>query len=676
MNFKIFQIIGTLISLFVFRSGYIVAQESRLISKIYVKEGGSICVLLKWYSRELINKEGCNIYRIELPDGIISKRNDRPILPLLNDTEVQNSGDSSYILLASILKNKPEIFKEGLLQLHLFIESFGSLHLSKMLGIFYKDSGLISGKKYVYIVRNIISGKEYYLAKSDTIPTSDFNYKKKIKSFSVRQKKDKLELKWQPQDSAYYAVNIYRTDLNLNAIFKRNAHPIMISSNEDLNGQLKLPEVFYSDSFINTRNSYLYFLKGIDFFGEESYLSDTIKIIVAGNIPPGNVRDLELASNEMTVKLSWKNPEDKDLRGCNIYRSFQTDSLYVRVNHEILQVLQINYFDTVPEAGPWYYKVSSIDSSGNESFSEQLYSEVHDLIPPSVPIGLKLTEDSGKIIICWRRNCENDLAGYLIYRSLLKESNLKPLLLNSNPLKDTFYIDKHAFGKNNIVYQIAAIDYSSNISNYTSPEHIRLKDDHPPIQPRITIVSSERRNVDIKWLANPDADLAYYLLIRSSGNLPSISFKISPDSVLFRDTNLLASNYYDYEIIAVDSAGNYSRPSDKVGIRITSEGKFGNCKSVSLNGRYKKYVHLKWEANQIDGLLGYSIFKLDSTNSYLRISNVIPGNEFMDKNISNGNRYQYQLRTYFSNGLVCVSDSFFVDIPGKKFKIISTEKKQ
>jgi fibronectin type 3 domain-containing protein len=666
MNFKLSGITALGLFVLILSNVEIDAQEARLVYKIREMGVDRFCVMLKWYSHDLLNMDGFNLYRLEIPHGKAEKCNRNPIVPLINKPNELQTQDSSLLLFIELLRNKPELFQDGFLQLHLFIKSFESIELSRMLGIFYADSILNSGKKFLYFVNRIQSGKEIFLTKSDTISLPDLHSNRQIHFFSCKQKKNTIEINWKPSDSLFYAVNIYRRDLISQPFTLRNDQPVMISYFEDKDGKYSLPTVFYTDTFGKKKAKYQYCLKGIDFFGEESYFSDTLSILTGDSIAPSIAKNIRLKREDMSVYLSWENPGDNDLRGFNVYRSSFSDSSYSKLNCEILPASQNQFSDKVPETGPWYYRISSLDSSGNESYSEKLYTEIHDIKPPDAPSGLELRQDSGKIQINWCKNKEKDLDGYLIYRVLVQNSAIKPLLINSSPLKDTFYLDKNINSLNEVSYQIAAIDNSSNISKHSTTAIIRMKDGNPPVQPFITGISVRSQSIIVEWLRNPDFDLSYYMISRTSDNVTSEIDRINKNFLSFSDTNIVAGKYYKYQIIAVDSVNNQSHLSGIVGIKATideKERKSGSCK---LKGKFKRpYIKLNWSELKDENLIGYSIFRKDSIKAFTRLSPVIKNNDFIDKTISMGTKYQYELRIYYSDGNISISEPLILFTPIK-----------
>ncbi|MEW6201807.1 MAG: hypothetical protein AB1546_07520, partial [bacterium] len=75
--------------------------------------------------------------------------------------------------------------------------------------------------------------------------------------------------------------------------------------------------------------------------------------------------------------------------------------------------------DDVTNGTTYYYCISAVDTSGNEStVSEVKYGIPKDAVPPEVPSGLAATPlAGGDVGLGWFKNDDTDTAGYVIYRS-------------------------------------------------------------------------------------------------------------------------------------------------------------------------------------------------------------------------------------------------------------------
>jgi fibronectin type 3 domain-containing protein len=80
----------------------------------------------------------------------------------------------------------------------------------------------------------------------------------------------------------------------------------------------------------------------------------------------------------------------------------------------------------------------------------------------------------------------------------------------------------------------------------------------------LSAVASEGA-VSLIWEANPEADLAGYLVFRAEGGRPPQPLTPQPiKETTFRDATPTRGVRYVYTVVALDTAGNRSAPSNAV----------------------------------------------------------------------------------------------------------------
>ena len=63
----------------------------------------------------------------------------------------------------------------------------------------------------------------------------------------------------------------------------------------------------------------------------------------------------------------------------------------------------------------YYYRISAVDNSGNESSKTSDVNAIPDDGPPATPTGLIASPGDGRAYLSWNANSESDLGGYYIY---------------------------------------------------------------------------------------------------------------------------------------------------------------------------------------------------------------------------------------------------------------------
>jgi len=112
----------------------------------------------------------------------------------------------------------------------------------------------------------------------------------------------------------------------------------------------------------------------------------------------------------------------------------------------------------------YYYRVGSIDKSGNETILDLVQSfKTHatpDTVPPAVPSGLKVESGNNQLLLMWNMNSEADFAGYNIFRN----SGAGFQIIETN-VADTLFYDTGLTNGKEYQYKLTAVDNSNNVSD-------------------------------------------------------------------------------------------------------------------------------------------------------------------------------------------------------------------
>ena len=118
-----------------------------------------------------------------------------------------------------------------------------------------------------------------------------------------------------------------------------------------------------------------------------------------------------------------------------------------------------------------------------------------------------------------------------------------------------------------------AVDQGSNEGPPSNVDSASALDTAPAAPTGLTAVEgSGEGEVDVNWDANGEPDLDHYRVERDTSALfgPG-AFTVSVSGTSFLDTGLDPDTYY-YRVIAVDSGGNESAPSDTVDVTLEQTG--------------------------------------------------------------------------------------------------------
>ena len=182
--------------------------------------------------------------------------------------------------------------------------------------------------------------------------------------------------------------------------------------------------------------------------------------------PPGVPSGLGgSASGPTSVSLNWNDVSAADLAGYNVFRSASESGTYSKLNGSVVSASQFTD-STAPANTTSWYKVSSVDMTGNESAQSVAVSVTtpapSDTTPPGVPGGLGGTASSATSVdLNWNDVSAADLAGYNVFRSAA-ESRRRTTKLNGSVVVPSQYTDSSAPAGTTSWCKVSSVDTTGN----------------------------------------------------------------------------------------------------------------------------------------------------------------------------------------------------------------------
>ena len=177
-----------------------------------------------------------------------------------------------------------------------------------------------------------------------------------------------------PQGAAFIGYHVYRARLEpAQADAAPDASPVNAKSSPELLGNTTSPE--YQDTHFEFGATYAYTIRSVAEFGTdvvESADSVPENVTPRDIFPPAAPMGLEAAIVPATpqgspyVELSWAISAEPDLGGYRVYRGDREDAAGERLNSELLPSPAFRDMSVVPGVR-YFYRVSAVDRSGNES---------------------------------------------------------------------------------------------------------------------------------------------------------------------------------------------------------------------------------------------------------------------------------------------------------------------
>lgn len=326
------------------------------------------------------------------------------------------------------------------------------------------------------------------------------------------------------------------------------------------NDQLVLMTVFnsYTDENLDPMTEYTYKVRAVDNVENRSGFCEPVVVSTpsADTTPPPAPENLTgEAVDESSVSLSWNAVQDEEggsgLAGYLVFRGG------VQVTPSPL--VATAFIDTgLTPYTEYTYQVKAIDQGQNmSSNSAPLVLKTKDLTPPPAPLNLAGTvKDQTDVELSW--DPVEDMPGgsgfdrYFIYRNGVKigEPAAPP------------YLDESLPGLTEFHYTVTAVDKEGNESAASNEIAVTTEQgDHTPPPPPngIRALPEGPEVLNLSWDPVHDGE----------GGTGVASYEIYRDSALigtstapsYHDTGLTPLTVYQYQILAIDGAGNRSEIS-------------------------------------------------------------------------------------------------------------------
>ncbi|MDR1974558.1 MAG: hypothetical protein LBQ31_07790 [Bacteroidales bacterium] len=558
-------------------------------------------VLLKWFGKDVLFKNGVYLYRTNVATKEKKQLNEKPIkrktYSLKADAFKKDTTLKRYV---ELLDNNSSNIKE-ILAVFILLKVLESNDFAKYSGLYFEDTTASEGETYYYEFSQADNPKQC-AGISNLITAGKYVIENAPDSLSAKAGDSKVALKWGLDEYRYWAVNIERAEATIpttipTTIFTTptistsvatstkpptptipsptnfvliNPQPILISPVPKQDGTTGLPEKFFEDKTVQNGKTYFYRVVGLDYFNRPTLYSEIVTAQPKDQTPPAPPQNVRSQIGLYDITITWENAfKSNDLAGYRVYRKKGRSKDFEALNTELLPVDENIFYDTVSESGTYCYVVAALDFSNNEARSLETTKELIDIFPPSVPTLYDMISDTGKIYLQWSSVSAKDLLGYRIYRTVTSDKNSHYVLLNATPLRDTFFTDAlPRNAKNKFCYKVVSVDSLFNMSDYSNVQCAAMPDVEPPEQPVIKRIIADSGYPLVVWLANAEPDLFHYKLNRfSQEDTVKWEKTILSGENVFRDITAKQGVLYRYVLSAIDSNQNVSVPSKSYAFR-------------------------------------------------------------------------------------------------------------
>ncbi len=373
----------------------------------------------------------------------------------------------------------------------------------------------------------------------------------------------------------------------------------------------------YLDNTVTNGKTYTYGVRAIDIIGVKSKMSYSAKVKPVDTKPPLIPMGLKAIDNKGKVLLLWNISPEIDASYYNVYRSESLKGKFKKINKTPIPVDKPEFTDRECIGGKvYYYRVTAVDLSGNESPQSGPVSIIpKDTTPPPKVGEIKSTVNEKKrtVNLKWEASKASDLKGYYIYRGSDRKKMVriveKPVKPDKNPsFEDTGYKNRGLRPGVNLFYAITAVDISGNESKRTYTE-VQIPDNVPPWPVfSITAKTTDEGYVKLFWQPCLSRDLALHRIYRKTEGKFKLIKELKKKVTNWTDKSVTRGKEYSYRITEVDLSGNESKPSRTVSVVPTDI--IPPKPPVNLKAEVTTWgVSIKWSSSPSDDVAGYYVYR-------------------------------------------------------------------
>jgi len=242
----------------------------------------------------------------------------------------------------------------------------------------------------------------------------------------------------------------------------------------------RLKELVYHDRSLRSGLRYRYVIRAVR--GWRCVSDPAVSPTFAWHSPPKAPKKLEASAGDTLVSLRWTPVRlfldgtelvEEDRLRYRIYRRFQDRPLSPLP--ELVSTTNYTDRDVVNEvtycyrvAGVYEYFGSLIEGPK----SPEACATPHDVTPPRPPEGLVAVPVEGGVLLRWRRNGEQDLWGYHVYRKVPGKPAER---LTSTPIPEPKFLDTKIPGPGLYYYWVTAVDRSPRHNESAPSERVSVE---------------------------------------------------------------------------------------------------------------------------------------------------------------------------------------------------------
>lgn len=428
-------------------------------------------------------------------------------------------------------------------------------------GLAFNDTvQVVEGKKYVYRLFIDSSYQDKIYDTGYVYVVTDFLHEPdRLSSVYALGGDHSIKLNWPLKGNFFSAYYVERSTDNIH--FKRITDkpylPYIDSSTVLLT---------YSDS-VENYTTYYYRLIGLNSFGEEIVSHDVVFANAYDLTPPASPL-LEVKNENNTLKLSWQQIREKDLRGFYILKGKNHASADTMLSNILLPPSATSFTYNIPtNFKSSYFWLMLVDTNGNYSTSNSVYAFLPDTTPPDPPVFIASEIDtSGIVTLRWKAAADDQLIGYKLFFANQEDHSFAPLTDIIDQDSFTYKIALTTLSPT-IYYKLVSVDQNFNHSTFSKMLTITKPDLVPPPIPVIHDYLVSQNKLTLTWSAPGASDFSHYVIYKKLCKDSVWQELLKTTQSMIIDSLLHENEIYEYALCAYDIHGLKSSLSFPVTIK-------------------------------------------------------------------------------------------------------------
>lgn len=327
---------------------------------------------------------------------------------------------------------------------------------------------------------------------------------------------------WWEDLGRYTSYEIYRRPTGSGENWKKlNERPYVIMHND-----LDTLDCYYNDE-VESPGSYDYKIYAHDAFGDLTEASPIHTVQLKDMDPPrapeiylidiDRPDTMDLMKEVKATIYFEKDTMEADMLGYEVlYNNEKTmGDEWKKLTTQMLAPSDTMVTLDVSDLSSGYVCIAAYDAGHNESRSLPRYMRLTDLRSPAAPAGLsaQTNNEDGTITLSWQIPAD-DVDYYEV--AFANDTTHEWMLQSEGKLEDTIFVDTVAMDANQryIYYKVRAVDYSSNVGDYSEVLQVLRPSDLPPSVAHLDSAWTDEQGVHMHWVAPNEAQLAKMVVYR------------------------------------------------------------------------------------------------------------------------------------------------------------------